>query len=69
MTNLNLSNLIINSPLEQFEVTNLLSFNAPILGYLNLTLTNLALYAVLVTSLILGLHIYGNNETKLLPSK
>ena len=69
MTNFNPSNLFINSPLEQFEVTNLLSFNAPILGYLNLTLTNLALYALLVTSLILGLHIYGNNETKLLPSK
>lgn len=69
MTNFNSSNLFINSPLEQFEVTNLLSFNAPILGYLNLTITNLALYAVLVTSLILSLHIYGNNETKLLPSK
>ena len=28
------SNLIINSPLEQFEVTNLLGLNAPIFGYL-----------------------------------
>ena len=38
----------INSPLEQFEVTNLLGLNAPIFGYLNLTLTNLALYCIIV---------------------
>ena len=63
------SNLFINSPLEQFEVTSLLSFNAPIFGYISLTLTNLALYSVLIFSLIIGIHLMGNNETKLLPSK
>jgi F-type H+-transporting ATPase subunit a len=60
---------LINSPLEQFEVTSLLSFNAPILGYFTLTLTNLALYSILTLFLILGLHYMANNETKLLPSK
>ena len=63
------SNLFINSPLEQFEVTSLLSFNAPILGYFNITLTNLALYSGLIFSLIVGLHYMGNNESKLLPSR
>ena len=63
------SNLFINSPLEQFEVTSLLSFNAPILGYFNITLTNLALYSGLIFSLIVGLHVMGNNESKLLPSR
>jgi F-type H+-transporting ATPase subunit a len=63
------SNLFINSPLEQFEVTNLLGFNAPIFGYLNLTLTNLALYSTLVLLLIVELHYICNNDTKLLPSK
>ena len=48
--------LIINSPLEQFEVTSLLGLNAPIFGYLNLTLTNLALYSVLVLFLIVAIH-------------
>jgi F-type H+-transporting ATPase subunit a len=62
-------NFIINSPLDQFEVISLLSFNAPILGYLTLTLTNLALYSMLILFLILGFHYFGNNETKLLPSK
>ena len=61
--------LIINSPLEQFEVTSLLGLNAPIFGYLNLTLTNLALYSVLVLFLIVAIHYLGNNETKLVPSK
>jgi F-type H+-transporting ATPase subunit a len=61
--------LIINSPLEQFEVTNLLGFNAPIFGYLNLTLTNLALYSIILFGLVVGLHYAGNNNTNLLPNK
>jgi len=63
------SNFIINSPLEQFEITSLLGINAPIFGYLNLTLTNLALYSILILLLVLSLHIVGNNDTKLLSSK
>ena len=35
--------IFINSPLEQFEVSSLLSFNAPILGYLNLNFKLIAL--------------------------
>lgn len=65
----NTSNLILNSPLEQFEVTSLLGLNAPIFSYLNLTLTNLGFYSILVVLLIVGLHYLGNNEYKLLPSK
>jgi len=65
----NQSNFFINSPLEQFEVTSLLSFNAPIFGYFTLTLSNLALYSILILILILVLHYMGNNDIKLLPSK
>jgi F-type H+-transporting ATPase subunit a len=61
--------LIINSPLEQFEITNLISLNAPIFGYINISLTNLALYCIIVLILILSLHIYANNTNKLVPSK
>lgn len=61
--------LLINSPLEQFEVSNLLSLNAPILGYLNISLTNLALYSLLVLFLIVSIHYISNNENKLVPSK
>jgi F-type H+-transporting ATPase subunit a len=63
----------INSPLEQFEVTNLISLNAPVLGYLNITLTNLALYSLIVFTLVISVHLAfkgtGSNNTKLIPSK
>jgi F-type H+-transporting ATPase subunit a len=63
------SNFFINSPLEQFEVTNLLGLNAPIFGYLNLTVTNLTLYLGIILILVVGLNYMGNNDNKLLPSK
>lgn len=59
----------IYSPLEQFEVTSLVSLNAPILGYLNLSLTNLGLYSLLTVLLVLSLHFVSLNNLKLMPSK
>ncbi|EKM74198.1 hypothetical protein AGABI1DRAFT_17081, partial [Agaricus bisporus var. burnettii JB137-S8] len=61
--------LFILSPLSQFEVTSLIGLNAPILGHLNLTLTNLGLYSLLVLFVVLGFHYWGNNDSKLIPSK
>jgi len=69
LTMLTISNLVVYSPLEQFEVTNLLGLNAPILGYFNITLTNLALYTIIVLFLVISLSYIGNNENKLLPSR
>jgi F-type H+-transporting ATPase subunit a len=45
----------VMSPLDQFEVTNLIGVNAPIINT-NLTLTNLGLYSILVLIVFLGLH-------------
>lgn len=63
----------IFSPLEQFEVTNLISLNAPILGYLNFSFSNLALYSLIVLFLVISLHLAfkgtGLNNTKLIPSQ
>lgn len=61
--------LIILSPLSQFEVTSLLGINAQIIGIVNLCLTNFSLYILLVLFTILGWHFYGDNEFKLIPSK
>jgi F-type H+-transporting ATPase subunit a len=60
---------IINSPLEQFEVVNLISLNAPILGDLNIALTNFSLYTILVLFTIIVFHLLGNNDVKLIPSR
>lgn len=65
----NINQTLINSPLEQFEVTSLLGLNAPILGYLNISITNLALYSLLVLFIIVAIHYISNNENKLVPSK
>jgi F-type H+-transporting ATPase subunit a len=59
----------INSPLSQFEVTNLIGINAPIFGHFNIILTNLALYAFFIFIIVIGLHYFGNNESKLIPNK
>jgi F-type H+-transporting ATPase subunit a len=63
-----MNNLFIFSPLSQFEVTNLIGVNAPILGHLHLNLTNLSLYSIFVLLTILGLHIYANNDNKIVPN-
>ena len=60
---------IIMSPLSQFEVISLIGLNAPILNYLNLSLTNFGLYTILALCIIIGLHTYGDNEFKLIPNK
>jgi F-type H+-transporting ATPase subunit a len=59
----------IISPLDQFEVTNLIGVNAPLLGYLNISLTNLGLYSLIVLSSIISLHYLTNNNNKIIPSK
>ena len=63
-----MNNLFIFSPLSQFEVTNLIGINAPILGNLHLNLTNLSLYSIFVLLTILGLHLYANNDNKIIPN-
>ena len=76
MTNINILSLsqitgisLIHSPLEQFEVVNLISLNAPIFGYLNIALSNLALYTIIVLNIVIFFHFLGNNDVKLIPSK
>jgi len=64
-----MSNLLVLSPLSQFEVVNLIGINAPILGYLNINLTNLALYSFFIFTLVIGLHYFANNESNLIPNR
>jgi len=65
----NTASVFILSPLSQFEVVNLIGLNAPILGYLHINLTNLSLYSIFILLVVLGLHFFGNNDYKLVPSK
>ena len=56
---------VIASPLDQFEVRDLLSLNASILGNLNISLTNIGLYLTIGALIIILLNIMGTNYNKI----
>lgn len=58
-----------NSPLDQFYVADLLSLKTRILGNIDITITNVTLYANLILLVLLAIHYYGNNDSKLIPNK
>ena len=57
---------IITSPLDQFEIRNLLSLDAPILANLHLSLTNLGLYLTIAAFLVLTLNLLATNYNKVI---
>lgn len=59
---------VIASPLDQFEVRDLLSLNASILGNLNISLTNIGLYLTIGALIIILLNIMGTNYNKIVSS-
>jgi F-type H+-transporting ATPase subunit a len=56
------SNII--SPLDQFEIRNLISLDAPILGNLSISLTNIGLYLTIAGYLVFILSVVSNNNNK-----
>lgn len=63
------NNLIINSPLDQFEVSSLIGLKLELLNLENFTLTNHSLYMIFVLITIIAIHFYGDNQTKIVPNK
>lgn len=59
----------INSPLEQFEIRDLLSLEAPILGDIRISITNIGLYLTIAGLFILLLNILSTNYNKLVSNK
>jgi F-type H+-transporting ATPase subunit a len=59
----------ILSPLDQFEIRNLLSIDAPILANIHISLTNIGLYLMLGMLLILSLNIIAINYNKIVSDK
>jgi hypothetical protein len=54
----------ITSPLDQFEIRNLLSLDAPILANLHISLTNIGLYLSIGAFIALTLHLLATNYNK-----
>jgi len=65
------TNLFLNipSPLDQFEIIKLLGLDAPILGNLQLSLTNIGLYLTVGAFLVLSLNILATNNNKVVNNK
>jgi F-type H+-transporting ATPase subunit a len=59
------SNISISSPLDQFEIRDLLSLDAPILGNLHISITNIGLYLSIGLFLALGLNLLATNYNKI----
>jgi F-type H+-transporting ATPase subunit a len=57
--------LILTNPLEQFEIRDLIFINAPLLGNLNLSLTNIVLYLITSFAIIFTFSSIINQSRKL----
>lgn len=60
------NSLAIQSPLDQFEVRNLISIDAPVLFDLHMSLTNIGLYLIISTFVVLNLSILATNNNKVI---
>ena len=58
----------IFSPLDQFNIVDLIYIGLPILGNINISLTNIGLYIILSFIIIFLLHILSMNK-KIIPNR
>lgn len=65
MTTVN-SNMIAFSPLDQFNIVKYLSIEAPILGNFSLSITNISVYLIIGTFILLTLNILATNYNKVI---
>lgn len=59
----------IVSPLDQFEIRNLISLDVPVLLDLHLSITNIALYLSLGAFVVLALNLVATNNNKIISNK
>ena len=65
-TNFNLNPLVeIISPLNQFEIRDLLNMDGQILGNVHLSITNIGLYLILSSIIFILLNILATNNNKI----
>lgn len=58
----------ILSPLDQFEIRNLLSIHAPVFGNISLSITNIALYLTISAYIIIMISVLSTNNNKVIPN-
>lgn len=69
MKSLLIIDTFIASPLDQFEVRDLLSMDAPILANIHFSITNIGLYLTIAALIILALNTLAVNYNKVVANK
>jgi F-type H+-transporting ATPase subunit a len=66
-----MNNLIteINSPLDQFEIRDLISINAPVLGNIQISVTNIGLYLTIATIVMVSLNLLSTNYNRIVSNE
>jgi len=59
----------IISPLDQFEIRNLFGVDTPLLGNINISITNIGLYMTIATFLAFAVSILATNYSRITPNK
>ena len=59
---------LVTTPLDQFEIRDLISVNAPILADMHISLTNISLYLIISFYILLNFNLITNNLNKLIPN-
>jgi len=59
----------IISPLDQFEIRNLFSIDTPLLGNINLSITNIGFYMTIASFIAFALSILATNYARIAPNK
>ena len=55
-----------SSPLDQFEIRDFISLNASLLNDVNISLTNIGLYLIIASFIIINFNMINNNLNKLI---
>jgi F-type H+-transporting ATPase subunit a len=58
----------IISPLDQFEIRDLLNIHAPVIGNISLSITNISLYLTISAYILAMVSILSTNNNKLIPN-
>lgn len=59
---------LITTPLDQFEIRDLISISAPILGDMHVSLTNISFYLTVSFFILLNFNLISNNLNRLVPN-
>jgi hypothetical protein len=60
---------IVASPLDQFEIKNLISLDLNILGNIQISLTNIGLYLTISAIFVLSLNLLATNYNKIVANE